>query len=454
MIYEEEELNFYLGTHRERWLITAPLDVSLFISHRVLARRATLPRAPLGRHYAIDSGAFTELSLYGGEFRTSPEEYVRALARYDDEIGDIAWAAPQDWMCEPFILAKTGLTVAEHQRRTVENFVTLTALWEEQGAPGDCPVMPVIQGWQLDDYLRCVELYEQHGVRLAKDYPVVGVGSVCRRQGTAEIGEIFRTLARLDLPLHGFGVKIAGLRQYGRWLTSADSMAWSFQGRRTPTACGSSTHKNEANCQSFALTWLQRVWKAAARPQWDQRDLFEVPEPVETELYGAAAGSGTMGLVSLVTLGEWAAKVGRAETAVRNHLTDAPGFPAPKGTRPREGSGTPYEEYEESELDAWLKAWETKHAPARYEVPGDPGEYRTLGAIAKLLGVDGKTVTQYRALLDQHAAHEDRGARRFYRTGDVVEVLNSRKGFGVALDPARDRRRTAAADDGPGAPSA
>ncbi|MEU7004882.1 DUF4326 domain-containing protein [Nonomuraea sp. NPDC046570] len=60
----------------------------------------------------------------------------------------------------------------------------------------------------------------------------------------------------------------------------------------------------------------------------------------EGEPYGAAAGSGTMGPVTLVTLGEWAAKVGRAETAVRNHLTAAPGFPAPKGTRPREGSGT------------------------------------------------------------------------------------------------------------------
>ncbi|MEU7004883.1 hypothetical protein [Nonomuraea sp. NPDC046570] len=75
---------------------------------------------------------------------------------------------------------------------------------------------------------------------------------------------------------------------------------------------------------------------------------------------------------------------------------------------------------------------------------------RTLGAIAKLLGIDGKSVTQYRAVLDQHAAHEERGKRRFYRTGDVVEVLNSRKGPGVALDPARDRRRrTAAAEDWP-----
>ncbi|MEU7004881.1 hypothetical protein [Nonomuraea sp. NPDC046570] len=54
--------------------------------------------------------------------------------------------------------------------------MTLTELWEKRGASGDCPVMPVIQGWNLDDYLRCVELYEQHGVRLAEDHPVVGSG--------------------------------------------------------------------------------------------------------------------------------------------------------------------------------------------------------------------------------------------------------------------------------------
>lgn len=277
MICDEEDLHFYLGTHREQWLTTAPPEVSLFISHRVLSGRRTLPKAPewpVRRHYAVDSGAFTELSMFG-EFQTSPEEYVRALARYDNEIGDIDWAAPQDWMCEPFMLERTGLTVADHQRRTVANFVRLAELWPEYGH-GDCPVMPVIQGWTLDDYLRCVGLYEQAGIRLAEDYPTVGVGSVCRRQGTTEIGEIFRELALLDLPLHGFGVKTAGLRRYGRWLTSADSMAWSYQGRRTPTGCGSSTHVNEANCMTFALAWHQRVLDAAEPAAWVQDDLFHL----------------------------------------------------------------------------------------------------------------------------------------------------------------------------------
>ncbi|MEU4331422.1 DUF7221 family queuine tRNA-ribosyltransferase-like protein [Nonomuraea dietziae] len=282
---DETDLHFYLGTHRPNWITTAPPGVSLFLSHRLLAAYKTLPKPPEWpaprRHIAIDSGAFTELSLYH-QFVTTPEEYIRALTRYDNKITDLDWAAPQDWMCEPWMLAKTGLTVAEHQRRTVENFVRLTELWPQYSDATECPIMPVIQGWTVNDYLACVALYEKYGVRLAKDYPIVGVGSVCRRQATQEIGDIFRTLAGLDLPLHGFGVKLAGIRRYGRYLTTADSMAWSYAGRRTPTVCGSTRHKSEANCQIFALDWRDRVETAAAEAKReihtpDQLDLFPIP---------------------------------------------------------------------------------------------------------------------------------------------------------------------------------
>lgn len=80
---------FYLGSHQPHWLATA--GVPLFISHRRLADRKTLPRATA--EWALDSGAFSELSLYG-EWRTTVREYHRAVRRYDDEIGKLSWAAP------------------------------------------------------------------------------------------------------------------------------------------------------------------------------------------------------------------------------------------------------------------------------------------------------------------------------------------------------------------------
>jgi hypothetical protein len=77
--------------------------------------------------------------------------------RYRDEIGQLDWAAPQDWMCVPFILAKTGLSVEEHQRRTVTNYLKLKEL------ASDLPFIPILQGWDLDDYLACLRCAKRPG---------------------------------------------------------------------------------------------------------------------------------------------------------------------------------------------------------------------------------------------------------------------------------------------------
>lgn len=56
-------------------------------------------------------------------------QYVAAVRRYDDEIGSLERAAPRDLTCEVAVLQRTGLSVREHQRRTVDNFVELQMLW-------------------------------------------------------------------------------------------------------------------------------------------------------------------------------------------------------------------------------------------------------------------------------------------------------------------------------------
>jgi hypothetical protein len=246
-------LRFYLGAHHAHWLTRT--EVPLFISHRTLAGRKSLPRAR--GPWACDSGGFSELSMFGA-WQTTPEAYATAVRRYRDEIGHLAWAAPQDMMCEPFMLAKTGLPLREHLARTVGNFARLREL-----AP-DLPFIPVLQGWRLGDYLDCHARYQRAGIDLTA-YPTVGLGSVCRRQATGEIAAITATLAALGLRLHGFGVKTQGLATYAEHLVSADSMAWSLRGRRT-AGCAPG-HQNEANCLPFALTWRTRVTTLAAAPR-------------------------------------------------------------------------------------------------------------------------------------------------------------------------------------------
>ena len=106
--------------------------------------------------------------------------------------------------------------------------------------------------------LACMDLYRSAGVDLATR-PRVGLGSVCRRQSTAEIAVIVTTLARRGLRLHGFGVKTGGLHLYAHLLTSADSMAWSYAARRLPALPGCTGRKNCANCLVYAARWRTRV---------------------------------------------------------------------------------------------------------------------------------------------------------------------------------------------------
>ncbi|MFB7722319.1 hypothetical protein [Nocardia sp. NPDC056100] len=148
-----------------------------------------------------------------------------------------------------------------------------------------------------------------------------------------------------------------------------------------------------------------------------------------------------------VTLEEWAQRHDLSLTTVRTEWVYEEGFPPHAQYRERAagtGSGGRHREYDPAQLDAWLARWQSEHRPSRHAMPEDPEEYRTLGAIARLLGLDGKTVTQYRDLIDHRAEFEDKGARRRYRTRDVVDFLNDRPGYGRSSDPARDRRRNAA----------
>jgi hypothetical protein len=244
-------VRFYLGTHQPHWLRLA--GVPLFVSRRALGRLRTPPRA-IAR-WSLDSGGFTELGMHG-EWKLSAADYIAEARRYRDEVGQLDFAAPQDWMCEPEMLKRTGLTVAEHQRRTIANYCQLV-----DAAP-DVPWIPVLQGWVTGEYLNHVEQYANAGVDLFS-LPLVGVGTVCRRQNTGMASRLLAMLHADGLRLHAFGFKLQGLRSSAQYLATADSMAWSYSARRNPPMFGH-THKNCANCMPYALDWREGALRAAA----------------------------------------------------------------------------------------------------------------------------------------------------------------------------------------------
>ena len=174
-------------------------------------------------------------------------------------------------MCEPFITAKAGLTVTAHQHRTVNNLIRLRDL-----AP-DLPIIPVLQGWTIPDYLHCIRLYARAGIDLASE-PLVGLGSVCRRQATTETAVLIATLHTYGIRrLHGFGFKTSGLARCGHLLVSADSMAWSYAARRQRPLPGCWTrHKNCANCPRYAYQWHTRICAALANRPPAPATLFDI----------------------------------------------------------------------------------------------------------------------------------------------------------------------------------
>ncbi|MGF1987890.1 MAG: DUF7221 family queuine tRNA-ribosyltransferase-like protein [Nostoc sp. ZfuVER08] len=177
--------------------------------------------------WILDSGAFTEVARHGG-YRHGVEQYYWQIKRWST-CGNLLIAVAQDWMCESFALERTGLTVEEHQRLTVERYDQLMKL------KPSVEIMPVLQGYRISDYIKHLSDY---GTRLAPG-AWVGVGSVCRRNGNpGEVADILRTvkLIRPDLRLHGFGLKILALEnaEVRLLLFSTDSMAWSYPRRFQP----------------------------------------------------------------------------------------------------------------------------------------------------------------------------------------------------------------------------
>jgi hypothetical protein len=207
-------MKFYLGTHMVNH---AQEFKHTFISANRLWTRKSHFKV---NNWIMDSGAFTEVSKFG-KFRHSVEEYAGLINRFKG-CGNFECAVTQDMMCEPFILDKTGLSVKDHQRLTTERYSQLRWL-------AFVYVMPVLQGYEKQDYLNHLDMYGN----LITTGGRVGVGSVCKRnRNTGEIEGILKAIKdkRPDLKLHGFGLKITALRNdmIRSLLYSADSMAWAF----------------------------------------------------------------------------------------------------------------------------------------------------------------------------------------------------------------------------------
>jgi hypothetical protein len=195
-------------------------------------------RAPMGcPEVFIDSGAFTTIARFGG-YPDPVFLYARRLHEIHHKgIASITAAVAQDYMCEAFMLKRTGMTVRQHQELTIERYDELldelTFLFEDD-VP--FPVIPVLQGYQPGEYQQHLDMY---GDRL-KPGMWVGVGSVCKRNSsTSDVIGVLDAIERRrpGLRLHGFGLKTTALKDttVRSLLYSADSMGWALHEQKELT---------------------------------------------------------------------------------------------------------------------------------------------------------------------------------------------------------------------------
>jgi len=215
-------MRFFTGLHQ-------PSDARHFDAAFISVNRLRVRKAPMrAGEWIMDSGAFTEISTHG-RYRHDVASYAAEIRRWaTNGSGRLLAAVAQDWMCEPWIVAKTGLSVADHQRLTIERYDALLAE-DTAGAY----VLPVLQGYAPEDYVVHLTMY---GERLAHGQ-WVGVGSVCKRNGSpGQVAAVLLAIKRVrpDLKLHGFGLKTTSLADplVRSMLDTADSMAWCFNAWR------------------------------------------------------------------------------------------------------------------------------------------------------------------------------------------------------------------------------
>ncbi len=203
----------------------------------------------------VDSGGFPSSFLYNG-YNKSDEEYLNFVLKHD-----ATYFALRDYPCEVQIIKKHDTTPENQILRTVEHHIKLLDLSEDYGLEGRA--VPVLQGWETDEYLYCLDLFREHG--LIRDY--MAIGSLCRRHAEKQIRKIILTV-RQELPdwvkLHAFGTKISVLRNKAVWdaIYSVDSGAWDFDARwkrYTQRIRAKSTFEASLKCAKEYISKINRL---------------------------------------------------------------------------------------------------------------------------------------------------------------------------------------------------
>ncbi len=251
---------FFLGISEPSWLNF--LQVPSFINRRRFERlKKVFPRA--AAPWGLDSGGFTEITMFGG-WRLTARDYIALVRFLRDEVGNLAFAICQDWPVTVSINRITQLSIRVHQSKTLYSYIELSEL-----AP-DLNIIPVLVGHHPHDFFEHANSYFNCAVDLEK-LPLVAIGGLATRQHLPEVADLMAYFARCNIRLHGLGFKRTSLARCAQHLASADSQSWSqearleaLDGTRRPTpGCAHTAHCG--NCLHKALEYREEILGALPR---------------------------------------------------------------------------------------------------------------------------------------------------------------------------------------------
>lgn len=202
----------------------------------------------------LDCGGFNLLNKY--------EDYPFQVVSYACLIAKLRphYYATMDYPCEPEINRSCSLENNKDRiRETVNNACELAEYESELRGQ----LVPVIQGYALDEYISCLKLYDKVG--MIREY--MAVGSMCRRLSSQELNglipEIYYAAKSLGVKrLHFFGLKLSpDLISLSYYIHSRDSavamdsydsdLRTNMNGRRWP--------KGQAEKEKTFLSFLNRA---------------------------------------------------------------------------------------------------------------------------------------------------------------------------------------------------
>jgi hypothetical protein len=248
-------------------------------SARGYARRATRESVALatlldlkseGRR-RVDGAGFSQVFKHG-RWLWGPDEHEKRMSAVESGLGaeNVDGYFTQDWMCEPVIIQGghgahgTGLSVEEHQRRTVQSGVDLERINPRR------KWVHTVQGYTLAEYERCIQMYFDVGIDLMQR-ETVAFGSMCKRGPDAApiAAALFRLLGGPEGPRkHILGFNILALVALIGMLTpdeqnvlDADSASWSMKAKNGPVLMRGHKHggKKVAERGYSDADW-ERLW--------------------------------------------------------------------------------------------------------------------------------------------------------------------------------------------------